>query len=136
MTLWQRLGRGARDRTYTATGVFLVEKEHFAEEREKKLKCQRARKAKRQNTPLQSITNKRVRTDSSTSQRISVENLEAIESSSEESEMDASELAIMQDLPVEPSGTTILELCHRNCTTLSTAPGKKSQIRWSLQWMT
>jgi superfamily II DNA or RNA helicase len=121
MTLWQRLGRGARDRTYTATGVFLVEKEHFAEEREKKLKRQRVRKAKKQNTPLQSITNKRVRTESSTSQRV-VANLEAIDSSSEESEKD--ELAVTQEPSIASASTTILELRHRYSTTV-TAPRKK-----------
>lgn len=69
MTLWQRLGRGARDRTYTATAIFLVEKDHFDGEREKK----RVRKPKKQNTPLQPITNKRVRTTSNISQRAVVD---------------------------------------------------------------
>lgn len=112
MTLWQRFGRGARDRTYTATAIFLVEKEHFAEEREKKLKRQRVRKAKKKNTPLQSITNKRVRTESSISQRVA-----APINSSSESETD--ELAVTQ----EPN-TTISEL-HQRYSTIVTAPRKK-----------
>jgi superfamily II DNA/RNA helicase len=87
MTLWQRLGRGARDRTCTATAIFLVEKEHFDEQRKKKRQrviC----KTKKQNTPLQSITNKRVRTESSpsTSQRTAVDNVEAPSGSSDETE--------------------------------------------------
>ena len=118
MTLWQRLGRGGRDRTYTAMGVFLVEKEHFAEEREKKLKRQHVREAKKKNTPLQSITNKRVRIESSTGQleHVTVENLD---SNSEESEMD--ELAVTQQ-----RSTTILELRHRYSTTVTAVRKKKS----------
>ena len=121
MMLWQRFGRGARDRNYKAKAIFLVEKEHFAEEREKKLKCRRVRKAKKQSTPLQSITNKRVRIESSTSQRV-VENHEAVNSSSEESEM--GELAVPVTQEPSIASETILELRQRYSTTV-TAPRKK-----------
>lgn len=45
-TLWQRFGRGARDLSQEATAVFLVEKDHFDEERKKKEERKAKRKAK------------------------------------------------------------------------------------------
>ena len=50
MTLWQRFGRGARDRTCTAKAIFLVEKEHFDEECEKKNERQRTETSESQET--------------------------------------------------------------------------------------
>ncbi|KAJ3495027.1 hypothetical protein NLJ89_g10694 [Agrocybe chaxingu] len=48
-TLWQRLGRAGRDRSSDAYGIFLVEKEHFDEEKAKKTarKLRRATKKRR-----------------------------------------------------------------------------------------
>ena len=91
MTLWQRLGRGTHNRTYTSKAIFLVEKEYFDEERKQKLKCQRLWKAKKkknskkQNAPLQLITNKHIQTDSNTSKHVT-NDLEGSSGSSKESE--------------------------------------------------
>jgi hypothetical protein len=138
MTLWQRLGRGTRDRTYTAVAIFLVEKEHFDEEREKKLvRRQRVRKTKKQNSPLQPITNKRVRTMSSTSRRAAVDNVEGFSCSSDESETEElTSMALMTPTPVtvredenskkRETDLKISQLRHRYSTTVSAPRKKKS----------
>jgi superfamily II DNA or RNA helicase len=133
MTLWQRLGRGARDRTYTSKAIFLVEKEYLDEEREKKLKRQRARKdnlkkqnAKKKNAPLQSITNKRLRTDSNTSQRVAVD-LEGSSSSSEESETEelTSDLVRVDENFNKRETDMIISELHCRYSTTIPAPRKK-----------
>ena len=135
MTLWQRLGRGARDRSYTATAIFLVEKEHFDEEREKKLERQHVRKAKKPNAPrpLQSITNKRIRTESSTSRRVAVDNVEGLSGSSDESETEEStSMAVTAPVREDENSNKrktdikISELRHHYSTTVSAPRKKKS----------
>lgn len=133
MTLWQRLGRGARDRTCTAKAIFLVEKDHFDEQREKKR--QRVCKTKKQNTPgpLQPITNKRVRIDSSTSQRAAVDDVEGFGGNSDGSETEGlSSIALTTQVrPGEDANSNkretnlkISQLRHHYLTTVS-APRKK-----------
>lgn len=132
MTLWQRLGWGARDCTYTATAIFLVEKDHFDGECEKK----RVRKLKKQNTPLQPITNKRVRTTSNISQRAVVDNVEGFSGSSDESETEElTSVALTVPVREEPENENsrsrkkeikISQLRHRYSTTVSAPRKKKS----------
>lgn len=132
MTLWQRLGRGARDRIYTAVAIFLVEKEYFDEEREKKFERQRIRtgKAKRNlNAPLQPITNKRIRTESSTSQRASIDDIQ-VESCSGSSDESEPEVGAPMDLVKEGDNFNndekISQLRHRYSTTVFVPRKKKS----------
>jgi hypothetical protein len=137
MTLWQRLGQGARDRTYTAKAIFLVEKEYFDDECEKKIEHQRKRKAKKQNTPLQPITNKCLQNHSSTSQQVTVDHLDNLSGSSDESETEESislsSQAIVKDLVREDEDSRkretdmkISELRHHYSTTISAPRKRKS----------
>ena len=67
-TLWQRLGRAGRDRRMDVetTGVFLVEKEHFDDEKAKRAERKEKRKRKNTKGPLTLPPNKRQNTARST----------------------------------------------------------------------
>jgi superfamily II DNA/RNA helicase len=61
-TLWQRLGRAGRNRSIEATTLFLVEKEHFNEEkakREERKKTKAEKQKRKRGDKDQQLSNKR-----------------------------------------------------------------------------